>query len=56
MLSKKEVNKIFHEVHLEDNYNFLEEDLHKLANAFVKAARPAIMKEELAQCAEIVGN
>jgi len=56
MLTKKEVNKIFHEVELEDNYNFLEDDLHKLANAFVRAARPAIMKEELATCAEIVGH
>lgn len=55
MLNKKQVNKIFHETNLEDNYNFLEDDLVKLANAFIKAAKPMIVREELNACAEIVG-
>lgn len=35
MLSRKEINKIFHELQLEDNYNFLEDDLEKLAKAYI---------------------
>ena len=37
MLNRQEINKIFHEMQLEDNYNFLEEDLYKLAMAYIKA-------------------
>ena len=37
MLNRQEINKIFHEMQLEDNYNFLEDDLEKLAMAYVKA-------------------
>lgn len=35
MLSRQEINKIFHELQLEDNYNFLEDDLEKLAKAYI---------------------
>lgn len=37
MLNRQEINKIFHEIQLEDNYNFLEDDLEKLAMAYIKA-------------------
>ena len=37
MLNRQEINKIFHEMQLEDNYNFLEDDLEKLANAYINA-------------------
>jgi hypothetical protein len=44
-MTNEEINKIFHETELEDNYNFLEDDLVKLANAFIAKARPAIIQE-----------
>jgi hypothetical protein len=55
ILSKQQIARIFHELQLEDNYNFLEDDLVKLANAYIEAVRPIIAKEELANCAEIAG-
>jgi hypothetical protein len=53
MLSKQQITDAFINAHLEENYNFLEEDLIKLANAFVEAARPMIMREERANCVRI---
>ena len=52
-LSQKEINETFVNTHLEENYNFLAEDLVKLANAFVKAAAPKIAKEERAECLKV---
>jgi hypothetical protein len=37
-LTKEEVVKVFMNTPLEENYNFLDEDLVKLANAFVREA------------------
>lgn len=54
VLSKQQISKIFHELQLEDNYNFLEDDLVKLVNAYIDAARPSLAKEELANCVEVV--
>ena len=54
MITKEQVNKAFHSVTLEENYNFLEEDLVKLAEAFVKTATPAIVEEERKQCVKVV--
>ena len=53
MLSKDEIRKVFHETYLEDNYNFLEEDLVKLAEAFINAAKPKIVQEERDLCIEV---
>jgi len=53
MLSKQQITEAFINAHLEENYNFLEEDLIKLANAFVKAAQPMIMRKERAECVKI---
>jgi len=44
-MTNEEINKIFHETEMEDNYNFLEDDLIKLANAFIAKARPEIIQE-----------
>ena len=44
MLSKQEINKIFHEVYLEDNYNFLEDDLEKLAKK--KESKPKTTRKK----------
>ena len=53
MITKEQVNEAFRNVTLEENYNFLEDDLVLLAEAFVKAATPEIEKEERAKCVEI---
>jgi len=53
MLSKKQITEAFMNTVLEENYNFLEDDLVKLANAFVKAATPDIAQQELQACFEV---
>jgi hypothetical protein len=37
ILTTTEINRIFHEVQMEDNHNFLEDDLIKLATAYAEA-------------------
>lgn len=37
ILTAIEINRIFHEVQMEDNHNFLEDDLIKLATAYAEA-------------------
>jgi len=54
MLSKEEIVNTFVSADLEGEYNFLEEDLLKLATAFVEAAAPSIMKAERAECVKFV--
>ena len=53
-ITKEQVNEAFRKIYLEENYAFLEEDLMKLADGFVKAATPAIRTTELAMCVEFV--
>jgi hypothetical protein len=53
MITKEQVKDAFINVTLEENYNFLEEDLVTLAEAFVKAATPAIEKQERDKCVDI---
>ena len=53
MLSKEQINRVFHEVQLEDNYNFLEDDLVKLANAFIDRAKIDIIMKEREACIEV---
>lgn len=52
ILQKEEVNKLFHAVNLEENYNFLEDDLLKLANVFADAGA----RHELSACVEVATN
>lgn len=52
-LNPEQVGEAFRSVVLEENYNFLEEDLVKLANAFVKAAAPVIAKKEREECVKV---
>lgn len=49
-LTKEQVGEAFRKVMLEENYNFLEEDLVTLANLFAAEAAPAIIKAERAEC------
>ena len=55
-LTMEEIKKAFHEANLVENYNFLEEDLSKLANAFVMAAMPAIVRLEREMCIDFVNS
>ena len=54
MITKDQVNKAFHGVTLEENYNFLEEDLVKLAEAFINMAKPSIVATERQECVKVV--
>jgi hypothetical protein len=53
VLTEKEITETFVNTKLEENYNFLKEDLVKLANAFVDAAKEKIALEERAKCVKI---
>lgn len=55
-LTTQEIKEAFRKVHLEENHNFLEEDLVKLANAFVMAAMPAIVRLEREMCIDFVNS
>lgn len=54
ILTDDEIKVAFRGVWLEENYAFLEDDLIKLANAFVQAATPKIAKAERDLCIEFV--
>ena len=53
MLNEKEITETFINTKLEEDYNFLKDDLVKLANAFVDAAKEKIALEERAECVKI---
>ena len=52
-LNAKQVGDAFRTVMLEENHNFLEDDLVLMANAFVRFAEPLIRADELENCVEI---
>ena len=54
MLNKSEINQAFFGAGLEGDYNFLQEDLEKLANAFVIKATQKIARQERDLCLQIV--
>ena len=53
-LTPAEIRKVFHETYLTQNYDFLIEDLEKLANAFVAASVNKIARAERAECVKFV--
>lgn len=53
-LTTEEIRDTFINTKLEENYNFLEEDLEKLASAFVMAAMPKIVRTERTMCINFV--
>lgn len=55
-LIKQEITEVFMNLVLEENYNFLEADLVKLANAFVAKASPLIAKAERNECIKFVNS
>jgi hypothetical protein len=55
-LDKEQIKEAFRNIYLEENYNFLEEDLVKLADGFIMAAMPAIVKTERDMCIKFVNT
>lgn len=56
-LSKDEIVKVFLSsiaVHLDETHDFSAEDLEKIANGFIMAAMPSIVKTERELCIEFV--
>jgi hypothetical protein len=53
-LTVEEVGEAFRRVMLEEHYNFLEDDLMRLASTFVMAAMPAIVRQERNLCIDFV--
>jgi hypothetical protein len=53
VLSPDEIAEIFINTNLEEEYNFLKDDLVKLAQAFIAGAAPKIALEERAKCVQI---
>ena len=53
-LDIKGIKEAFRAAYLEENYSFLEEDLERLADAFIMAAAPAIVKVEREMCVKFV--
>ena len=52
-LTPQEVNETFINTKLEEDYNFLQDDLVKLAQAFIDAAKPRIALEERILCVDV---
>lgn len=52
-MTREEVVETFVNLFLEGDYDFLEDDLVKLANAFIEKAKPAIVEEERRECVKI---
>jgi hypothetical protein len=55
-LNTDEIKEAFRKIYLEETYNFLEEDLEKLADGFIMAAMPAIVKTERDMCIKFVNT
>jgi hypothetical protein len=55
-LTKEQVGEAFRTIMLEENYNFLEDDLVNLANVFVAKAEPLIRADELSKCVNVVSD
>jgi hypothetical protein len=53
MLTQQEIHEVFINANLEENYNFLTEDLIKLGNAFVEKARPKLVQAEREACIDV---
>ena len=55
-LDKEQIKEAFRNIYLEENYNFLEEDLVKLADGFIMAALPMIIRVERDMCIKFVNT
>tara|TARA_R110002126_G_scaffold285102_1_gene435225 strand:+ start:141 stop:368 length:228 start_codon:yes stop_codon:yes gene_type:complete len=55
-LNLDDIKQAFFKIQLEENYNFLEEDLQKLADGFIMAAMPMIVRTEREMCIKFVNS
>ena len=55
-LNPEEVKEAFRKIYLEETHDFLEEDLQKLADVFIMAAMPSIVKTERDMCVKFVNS
>jgi len=55
-LNKDEIKEAYRKVYLEETHNFLEEDLFRIADAFIMAAVPNIVKTERDMCIKFVNS
>lgn len=55
-LDKEEIKEAFRKIYLEENYDFLEDDLIKLADGFIMAAAPMIIRTERDMCIKFVNT
>lgn len=53
-LTPQEAAEAFINANLEDEFNFLQDDLMRLSEAFIKAAKPGLIKEERDECIKFV--
>jgi hypothetical protein len=51
-MTPERINEIFRSLHLEENYNFLEDDLVKLAQAYAEEGA----RQERAGCIKVATN
>ena len=55
-LDPNQIKEAFRKIYLEETYNFLEEDLEKLADGFIMAALPMIIRTERDMCIKFVNT
>jgi hypothetical protein len=55
-LDKEQIKEAFRKIYLEENHDFLEEDLQKLADGFIMAALPMIIRTERDMCIKFVNT
>ena len=55
-LDKEGIKEAFRKIYLEENHDFLEEDLQKLADGFIMAALPMIIRTERDMCIKFVNT
>ena len=56
IITPQEINEVFINANLEEDYNFLQDDLVKLANRFISKAAPKLIKQEREACIEFVAS
>lgn len=55
-LNTDEIKEAFRKMYLEENHDFLEEDLVKMADGFIMAALPMIIRTERDMCVKFVNS
>jgi hypothetical protein len=55
-LDKDQIKEAFRNIYLEENYDLLEDDLVRLADGFIKAALPMIIRTERDMCIKFVNT